>query len=180
MRCHGRDQDQVVLVEGPRKRLHHLCFGASPAGLAAAKARVEKAGIRLLDPPNEAPGDGLWFRDPDGALVNIRAAQPAPWRDGRELVFNYPNRFYRVATPGHPSRHQPVQPRRLSHVLLFTPDVMRQVDFYERIVGLRLSDRAQNVVAFMRSGEGDSDHHILAFALSERPGFHHASFEVAT
>lgn len=178
MRCHGREQDQVVLVEGPKKRLHHLCFGASKAGLDAAKVRVEKSGVRLLDPPNETPGDGLWFRDPDGALVNIRVAEPAPWRDGKEIVFNYPNQYNRVATPGHPSRDMPIRPRRLSHVLRFTPNIDRQIDFYEQVVGLKLSDRAQSIVAFMRSGEGDSDHHILAFALSDRPGFHHASFEV--
>jgi len=179
MRCYGRAQDQVVMVEGPKKRLHHLCFGATPQGLAAAKSRLEQGGVRLLDAPNETPADGLWFRDPDGAMVNIRVAEPAPWRDGKELVFNYPNRYQRVATPGHPSRETKVQPRRLSHVLRFTPDIDRQIDFYTRLVGLKLSDRARSIVAFLRSGEGDSDHHILAFALGDRPGFHHASFEVA-
>lgn len=178
MRCFGRDQDQVVLVEGARKHMHHICFGATPGGLAAAKARLEQGGVQLLDPPNQAAGDGLWFRDPDGALVNIRVAEAAPWRNGTELAFNYPNRYGRVATPGHPSRETKVQPRRLSHVLRFTPDIDRQIDFYTRLVGLKLSDRAQSIVAFLRSGEGDSDHHILAFALSDRPGFHHASFEV--
>ncbi|HET6158045.1 MAG TPA: VOC family protein [Dongiaceae bacterium] len=29
-------------------------------------------------------------------------------------------------------------------------------------------------------GAGDSDHHVLALARSERPGFHHASFEVGS
>jgi catechol 2,3-dioxygenase-like lactoylglutathione lyase family enzyme len=180
MRCHGRDQDQVVLVEGPKKRLHHLCFGASAKGLAEAKARLEKNGTRLLDPPNEAPGDGLWFRDPDGTLVNIRVAEPAPWLGGDELKFNYPGRIHRAGIAGHPKRGLTVRPRRLSHVLCFTPNIDRQIDFYTRVAGLKLSDRAQSIVAFLRSGEGASDHHTLAFALCDRPGFHHASFEVGS
>jgi hypothetical protein len=32
----GRDQDQVVLLEGPRRRLHHVSFDVRPGDLAAA------------------------------------------------------------------------------------------------------------------------------------------------
>ena len=39
-RCHGREQDQVLLVEGRRKRLHHLTFGADEAGLGAIRTRM--------------------------------------------------------------------------------------------------------------------------------------------
>src|SRR5690606_468177 len=46
-----------------------------------------------------------------------------------------------------------------------------------RTIGLILSDRSQDIVAFMR-GHGGSDHHIFGFIASEKPGFHHASFEV--
>jgi catechol 2,3-dioxygenase len=42
---------------------------------------------------------------------------------------------------------------------------------------LQLSDRAQDIVAFMR-GHGGSDHHIFGYIKSDRPGYHHASFEV--
>ena len=60
-----------------------------------------------------------------------------------------------------------VRPRRLSHVLVFTPDVDRSLAFYSNIVGLRLSDRSDRV-AFMHAIHG-SDHHILAFAQSSAP-----------
>lgn len=178
MRCHGRAQDQVMLVEGPKRRLHHVCFGAGAEGLAALKQRLEQSRVRLLDAPNEAPADGLWFRDPDEQLVNVRVAEAAPWRDGTELRFNYPNKYGRVATPGHPKRDMTIRPRRLSHVLVFTPDVDRKIDFYTRVVGLKLSDRVPGIIGFLRSGEGASDHHIFALLTNERPGFHHASFEV--
>ena len=36
MRCAGRDQDQVILTEGIKRKLHHICFGKTEDGLAAA------------------------------------------------------------------------------------------------------------------------------------------------
>ena len=36
-RCVGRDQDQVVLAEGPERKLHHICFGTSEEGLGSIK-----------------------------------------------------------------------------------------------------------------------------------------------
>jgi hypothetical protein len=35
VRCAGRDQDQVVLTEGPRKRLSHVVFPVDPGTLPA-------------------------------------------------------------------------------------------------------------------------------------------------
>ena len=70
-----------------------------------------------------------------------------------------------------------VRPRRLSHVLVFTPDVDRSLAFYSNIVGLRLSDRSDRV-AFMHAIHG-SDHHILAFAQSPGPGLHHCSWDMS-
>jgi catechol 2,3-dioxygenase-like lactoylglutathione lyase family enzyme len=55
MRCHGRDQDQVVLLEVPSRKLHHLCFGTRADLLPGLKRRIEDAGGRLLDPPREHP-----------------------------------------------------------------------------------------------------------------------------
>jgi hypothetical protein len=52
------------------------------------------------------------------------------------------------------------------------------LEFYIGVVGLKLSDRAQGIVAFLHT-HGGSDHHVLAFLAADRPGFHHASFEVA-
>lgn len=179
MRCHGRDQDQMVLVEGPKKRLHHVCFGARAEAIEAMKERLEKEGVALLDAPKETPGDGLWFRDHDGVLVNVRAAEPAPWLPAPQWRINNPGNLNRSGVPGHPARDAPVRPRRLGHTLRFTANMEKQVDFYTRLVGMRLSDRSRDIVAFMRNGEGGSDHHVMGFIKSDRPGFHHASFEVA-
>ena len=52
--------------------------------------------------------------------------------------------------------------------------------FLYRSAGTRLSDTvAGGMIAFLRCG-GDSDHHVVALARSDRPGFHHASFELGS
>ena len=178
LRCQGREQDQVILIEGTQKRMHHVAFGTRAMELEELKRRLAQNGTDLLDAPKEAPGEGIWFRDPDGLLVNVLTAEAAPWRTAGEWKINSPGCLNRAGIPGCPKRDIPVRPTRLGHVLRFTPQLDAMVDFYTRVVGLKLSDRAQDIVAFLHT-HGGSDHHVLAFVRSDRPGFHHASFEVA-
>jgi catechol 2,3-dioxygenase len=70
-----------------------------------------------------------------------------------------------------------VLPRKLGHVLVFTPDIDRSVAFYTRALGMGLADQAQDVLAFLCCTR-NSDHHVVAFAKSPDIGFHHASFQV--
>lgn len=178
MRCAGRDQDQIVLVEGKHKRLHHVSLGASADAIKALTQRLERHGCKLVDAPRDAPGDGIWFRDPDETLVNVRDAKPEPWLPAADWKINNPGHLNRSGRAGHPPRDLPVRPRRLGHTLRFTANLDRQTDFYTRIVGMKLSDRSPGIVSFLRNGDGGSDHHVMGFIQSDRPGFHHASFEV--
>jgi catechol 2,3-dioxygenase-like lactoylglutathione lyase family enzyme len=167
-------RETVLLYGGPRKRLHHVAFGAPGEELEATRESIRRAGVEEVDPPRGAPEGGLWIRDPDGNAVNIRQeAAEAPPADP-PLTLNTPGHITRVAARGYPEGLE-ARPRRLGHVLLFTPDVDRQIDFYSRVLGMRLSDRARSIVAFLRC---TTDHHNLAFLTSQGPGFHHGSFEV--
>jgi catechol 2,3-dioxygenase-like lactoylglutathione lyase family enzyme len=71
-----------------------------------------------------------------------------------------------------------VQPLRLGHVLVFTPNVSASVAFMTQALGMGLADRAQDVIAFC-CVKRNSDHHVVAFAKSPAVGFHHMSFQVA-
>jgi catechol 2,3-dioxygenase-like lactoylglutathione lyase family enzyme len=77
------------------------------------------------------------------------------------------------------SRAAPVHPRYLSHILQFTPDVARMRAFCDRVLGLRLSDRSGEHIAFLHTPHG-SDHHLVAFAQSHAPGLHHSSWDVGS
>ncbi len=172
-----QERECVMLFGGRRRRLHHLCYGATGDDFGAVRRAIEGAGLRETDAPRGAPEGGLWVRDPDGNLVNVREeAAPEPPVDA-PLLLNGPGYTPRQAVRAAPARGTGAAPRRLGHVLLFTPDVDRQIDFYTRVLGLKLSDRSGRVIAFLRC---NTDHHTLALLSSTGPGFHHASFQVGS
>jgi len=181
MRCFGRDQDQIVMVEGPKKRLHHICLGTTAAELAEIKKTLESARVRLLDPPNEMGSDsaGLWFLDPAGIMVNVKAAERKPSRTDPPWIVNTPGHYGRLNARGAPGRDLEVKPRRLGHMITFTPNVDRKLDFYTRLLGMRLTDRSGDLIAFLHTAP-PSDHHVLALLKADKPGLHHASFEVGS
>ena len=169
--------DQVLLYGGLRKRLHHLAFAAPGHEYQAVKTSLAASGTREVDPPKGAPEGGFWVRDPDGNYVNIRDESPPQPAPDPPLQLNSPGHAPRQVGRGAPPPDLRATPRRLGHVLLFTPDMDRQLDFYIRGLGMKLSDRSGKIVSFMRCS---TDHHNLAFLTSERSGFHHGSFEVGS
>mgnify|MGYP001765274939 CR=1 FL=1 len=50
--------------------------------------------------------------------------------------------------------------------------------FLSNVLGMRLSDRSGDGIAFLHAVHG-SDHHVVAFAKSEAPGYHHSSWDMA-
>ena len=86
-----------------------------------------------------------------------------------------------VARQNAPNRSKvhTVAPRRLAHILIFVTDISRAINFYRDILGLRLSDRSADLVAFMHGVHG-SDHHMIAFVKSDGPGLHHLSWDVGS
>lgn len=177
LRAARQDREAVMLFAGPKKRLHHLCYGATGEDFAQVRAGLRAASVGEIDPPRGAPEGGIWIRDPDGNLVNVREETAPAAPSDAPPALNGPGYTERVAERGAPERGTGASPRRLGHVLLFTPDVNRQIQFYTRTLGLKLSDRSGSVIAFLRC---NTDHHTLALLQSPRPGFHHASFQVGS
>ena len=177
LRPGGLERSSVLLLPGPKKRLHHLAFAAPGDEYEATRRRLRERGAREVDPPRGAPDGGFWVRDPDGHHVNVRQERAAPPPPDPPLALNSPGHVGRKLRRGAPEAGAPTAPRRLGHVLLFTPDMERQLDFYTEGLGMKLSDRSGKIVSFVRCS---TDHHNLAFLASERPGFHHGSFEVGS
>ena len=175
-RCPGRDQDQVRLIEGGKKRLAYVSFGTTAPELPGLRRKLEQGGTKLVDAPVKVGGEGIWFRDLDGDLINLCAAPDKP-QSRPAVAINNPGDFKRLGKRGAPDRDIEAKPRRLGHVLKFSLDLQRTIDFYTGTLGMKLSDRIGDMAAFLRFG-GDSDHHTLAIAQSEAPGLHHMSFEM--
>lgn len=177
LKTFDHDHRWGAVIEGPQKRLHHLSFGCYAEDLPALKARIEGNGVALLDPPSGFESNGFWFRDCEGVLIEIKVAPKTS--PAHKTIATWVSSPEGIAA-AELRRHAPlVRPRRLSHVLIFTSDIDRSIAFYERNLGLRLSDRAADIVAFMHGIHG-SDHHLLAFAKSNAPGLHHCSWDVAS
>ncbi len=173
----GNDHRWGRITEGRTKKFSYLSFGAYAEDLEGLRARLAQYGIVQLDPPAGFESNGIWFRDPDQTLIEMRVAEKSS--PNEKASQNNPS-----SPPGvqgsHPRSKAPmVHPRRLAHILLFSSDVLRSVLFYQRVLGLRLSDRCGDGIAFMHGIHG-SDHHMIALAKSGGPGLHHLSWDVGS
>lgn len=178
-RCHGREQDQVRLIEGPKKRLAYVSFGTHKGGLESLKQRLAAADVEVQSAPFDVPFGGIWFRDPDGDWVNVQEADAAESTAPPVAEINSPQRYRRIGSRAFElGTVKKARPRRLGHFIKFSPDVTRAVNFYTNVLGLLVTDRALDIIAFLRSPYG-GDHHIVGIAKSSHSGLHHMSFEVS-
>jgi len=177
LRCVGDPHLWAIVTAGPRKRIGHLSFGAYVDDLDRFAERLDAAKIKRAKPLAGFETNGLWFHDPHGMLIEIRAAAKV-MPDAKELPVM---KSCPAGLRGAPMRGETphVHPRRMAHMLIFTPDVSESIRFSEDILGLRLSDYP-GPVAFMHGVHG-SDHHLIAFAESRGGiGYHHSAWDVAT
>jgi len=172
---HGHPHRWGSVVEGPRKKLQYISFGAFEDDLPRFRERLEALRVERIDAPPGAESNGLWFRDPDGTPIEIRVAEKSSPNEKSSVES--------ISSPGGvagaPSRSKApiVQPRRLAHILVFTRDIPNAIKFYSEVLGLRLSDRSGDMIAFMHGIHG-SDHHVIAFVKADGPGLHHLSWDV--
>jgi catechol 2,3-dioxygenase len=179
LRCPQQAHESIVLLgDAPTKKLHHITLRASD--LDSMATLVPQQGGRVIPAPEGCPDEGLWIIDPHGMRIHLierkLVQEPAT---GPLFEINAPGRLIRqgrsAMLPGR--SYAKAIPLRLGHVLVFTPDVLKSVDFVTRALGMGLADRAQDVIAFC-CARLNSDHHVLAFAKSPAIGFHHGSFQV--
>ena len=172
----GRGAGGLLLFEGPRKRLHHVAFAAPGDHFEAVRAALKQARhSRDRSAGGSAAGGDLAARSrrqPDqhplaGADGDRGRAAACLQRAGLCSA---------QGARGLPTFERAV-PRRLGHVLFFTPDPDAAERFYTGVLGFKVSDRVPGVLSFLRCA---TDHHTLAFGKSSHRGFHHASYEVGS
>lgn len=181
--CDGVNHPSLVLITGAKsKALHHLQIGASSEVITKINAKLQQQNISTIDAPQGCNEAGLWISDPHGLLIHIIEANDSyKEKPEKPFLINSPgqqNRFNQGALPPKSIIPQ-VRPRRMGHVLLFTPDVNKSFEFLNQTLGLELSDRSGDGVVFTHF-PGGSEHHVIALAKSSHIGFHHASFLVAS
>ena len=177
-----REQNQLLLraadghiwakiFPAASKSLAYLSFNCYQQDYSALRQQIETAGGQVEDRPEA----GIWFRDPDGNLLQVKVGEKTMPDQKPDHHKSTTAANSRGATTRDAMAK--VRPRRLSHVLLFTPDVLGALHFYEQALGLKLSDKSMDIIAFSHATHG-CDHHLVAFAKSSAKGWHHAAWEV--
>lgn len=68
-----------------------------------------------------------------------------------------------------------IGPLKLGHVAFFTPDIQATVEFYQKVLGFRVSDWIGDFFCFMRC---NADHHSVNFFRGPHVKLHHMAFEL--
>ncbi|HZZ10993.1 MAG TPA: VOC family protein [Paraburkholderia sp.] len=161
--------------EAARKKIDWLTLHCFEDEVDALRERALAMDVEIIAPPEGADAKGFWIRNPDGMALQIRAGAKTTLDEASHSSPALPVDGVRCA-PYRRSTGR-VQPTRLSHIAFATPNVPAQIDFCERVLGLRLSDRSGDGVAFIHAPHG-GDHHLFAFAMSSGHALHHLSWDV--
>lgn len=173
----GHSHTWARIHEGARKRLAYLslnCFAEEFEGLCS---QLQRAGARPAIGLPYVDRIGTWFLDPDGNLLQLKIG-PKTTPSGLAPIEGIARRAGQRGSQSRAGASR-VHPGRLSHVVLFTSSVDMSLAFYRNALGLRLSDRSGNAVAFTHARHG-SDHHLIAFAAGGAKGWHHSAWDVAS
>lgn len=168
-RAAAADNDALLVLRGPKKRMHHVSFTIRPGDEAPFEEKLKKAGLKTEAPP--APRPGLWFRDPWGTWINLAPGSPFSEKDEDPKKKQCDVHHWK-------DLNRDPKPLRIGHMLMFTPDYEKAEAFFTDVLGLQTSDRAKGKVSFMSAGEGIRDHHCFGLVPSTHRGYQHASFKV--
>lgn len=152
--------------QAPRGRfgvggVHHLAFSTPTyETLLKWKRRLQDLGIPVSGPMPRGYFTSLYFRDPDGQVLEIATAGPGYAIDepidalGRLVVGQSPSQLpgtrdeAAIAATTHPEPVRTITPDMaltgLHHITGMTDDIERTSDFYEQALGLRLVKKTIN------------------------------------
>ena len=154
----GPEHHIFSLHDRAQRGIAYLNFAArDEAALKALHLRLAGRGVKIATPIQalDAPGGGVGFEivDPDHRLLRISC--------GVELY------------PDAPDRAD--APRKITHVVLNTPQLEKCLHFYEEALGFRISDWSETQMVFIRC---NTDHHSISFNRADHAALNHIAFEM--
>lgn len=166
--------DQLRLVTAPQRRLVELGLGTEePDDLARIERALERAGF---DDPVIDAGSLKTVEPVTGTRVVVTVAPTLAQAADALPAVNAPGHPERTnARAGGLERAGPVQPRKLGHVVLGSPDQETTQRFFTDGIGFRVSDEIAGIAAFLRCS---TDHHNLLVQGAPVTYLHHTSWQV--
>jgi catechol 2,3-dioxygenase-like lactoylglutathione lyase family enzyme len=173
----GRSGSELRLVRGATRGLLELGIWTDDEDdLARTAARATTAGSSAAVRSMPSAGE-------PAARTAIRVEDPVT---GLPIVLSVRER-QQARTAALPSEHPlnarddavyrkgQVEPGRLGHIVIGSPDLAATTRFLADVVGMRVTEFRGDVMSFLRC---DSDHHNIAVVKSPRHFLHHTSWEV--
>ncbi len=154
--CNSRHHE-LVLIESDAAGCDHLAFETfDAAALAGLREELERRGIPILDEPLEAGiEDAVRCVGPGGFVFEVftgmASSEPA----------SYP-------TSG-------VRPKKFEHITIKSSVKEQMEDFLIDVLGLRLSDRADDAISWLRAGE---EHHGVSVIRADVDQLQHYAWQV--
>jgi catechol-2,3-dioxygenase len=157
--CLGNDSDQLTMVleRAADDHLGAIAFELAPnSELGELQRSLSDLGIRSEIRSDSLPGvpKTLTFNDPDGHRIELFSE-------------------WQFCKPIEPIRGLAVN--KLGHVALRAPDPQASAQFFQDVLGFRVSDRIEENFVFMRCG---FEHHSMNFARGVDGRLHHLAFEL--
>ena len=161
--CAARTRTSASSCARPAATATSSTSHTSSAGVSLADAvdRLRAAGSAPEEVEVPIRGGGLRVTDPDGNPIVL--VERVLSSDRIPPVARYTDEL--------PAFH----PRRLQHFNYLTADVPRLADWYERALGMKISDWIGDGAVWMHA---DRDHHVVAFLDKGYPHIHHLAFEL--
>jgi catechol 2,3-dioxygenase-like lactoylglutathione lyase family enzyme len=166
--------EQLRIETAERRRLLALSIGVDDADdLARVAAALAKLGVAAESGPRSL----VAVESVTGVRVELRLEARLEQKPPPALAMNAPGRSPRLnarspaVLPGPAPR-----PRKLSHLVLGSPDAAASRRFFVEGIGFRVSDEVPGPgLSFLRCS---SDHHNLAVQSAPLPFLHHTAWEM--
>ena len=157
--CLADDSDQLTMVleRAADNHLGAIAFEIAPnSEFGELQRSLSNLGIRSEIRSDSLPGlpRTLTFNDPDGHRIELFSE-------------------WQFCKPIEPIRGLAVN--KLGHVALRAPDPQASAQFFQDVLGFRVSDRIEENFVFMRCG---FEHHSMNFARGVDGRLHHLAFEL--
>jgi catechol 2,3-dioxygenase-like lactoylglutathione lyase family enzyme len=129
---------------------------SNDTSIGDVEKELTRHGIKSERSNDVAPGiaNTLTFTDPKGTQVELFTA----WN-----------------SLGDVKQAKGANVLKLGHVAYFTPDVKKTMDFYQNVLGFKVSDWIGDFFVFMRC---NPDHHTVNFMHGEEARLHHMAFQL--